>query len=129
MITPGRGYDNSRLAQLEAIVLDLQLRLTASRDARPFSNQRGIHRVVTIDAISRATPGTVKLVYWNGAAYAAALDASDVEITVECRGYMLQTGETVVADAAGFAQHLDDGTWEWLSGNCAARDWLLSGES
>ena len=131
MLTPGRGYSNSRLASLEEAVarLTARLPLPSGREAAGRHRRAGIHRGITVDAISHGAFGTVKLVYWDGTAYRSAKDGSGNDITVEAGGYSLNDTETIEADTAVWVHHLDDNTWEVFSGNCAVRDWTLADEA
>lgn len=95
---------------------------------RPWALRVAIHRAITVDPITRDTPGTVKLVYYNGADYTSADSGGGTDVTVECGGFALNTGESIAADTAGFIIHMLDNTWEWFGGNCAVRDWELADE-
>lgn len=130
MLTPGRGWDNSRLSDAEvrgdrlARVKDAR----HSRDAQPFSRRHGFHRGITVDEIAHGSFGTVKLVYWNGTGYTAAKDADDADVTVEAGWYLGNADSPVPANTAVKVQHYDDNTWEIDNGWCAERDWELEEE-
>jgi hypothetical protein len=125
MLSPYRGSDESRQR-------DLEQQRAAEREQRVLPDFRSaaaavprfaIHRAIALDEITRGTFGTVKIAYWNGSAYV------DSGQTVECGGYLLNSGQTILVDQAIFIVHLPDNTWEVLNGNCSIRDWLLDGES
>lgn len=129
-LTPGRGFDNSRLADTEARADRLQPNLSPrhSRDAQPPPRRNGRHRGITVDEIAHGSFGTVKLVYWNGTGYTVAKDADVEDITIEAGWYLGNTTDPIPADTAVTVQFYYDNTWEIDNGWCAARDWDLQEE-
>lgn len=125
MLQPGRGKDHSRLRNLERAQSLQNNRLIPpdSRPAAPLIPRYGIWRAICTSPITRASAGQVQLVYFNGTAYVSV--EGDPKV---CRGFMLNTDETIAAEQALWVVHLPDNTWEVFSGNCKVRDWLLSGE-
>lgn len=120
MLTPGRGYDNSRLADTEVRGNRLLRVKDArhSRDAAPFILRRGKHRGITQTAVTRNTAGTVRLFYWNGTRWAWT------DVTVYARAALLNTADTIAASTAVYVELFADGQWEATNANCDVADWL-----
>ena len=88
----------------------------------------GRWRGITIDSITRGTPGTVKLVRKVAGVYESYKDVDSADLTIEADSYLSNSGDTIAADTAVFVEFFPDGTWEVVNAHCEVRDWTLDDE-
>ena len=125
---PGQGYTTSRVRDAERqLAASDRSEVQQGRLARPVARRAGIHRAITVDIITHATAGTVKLFYWDGTKYRQSRNPSDgTEVTVEAWCCILNEADTIDANTVCIVQHIDDNTWEIISAYCDARDWVFT---
>lgn len=118
MLTPGRGYSASRLWTTEEGVRrhDASKDARHSRDAKPFSQQRGRHRGKTMAALAKGETVEVAIWYHDGTEY---ID-SQKRVTARC--WFLNEADTIAADTKVFVERMPDLSWEITQAWCEVDD-------
>ncbi len=129
MLVPGRGYENSRLADAE-IRGDRMLRTKearASQEPKAFRPRRGEFLGITSTSVTRAG-GTVQLIFKSGNKYRYCRDADNEIQTVQASACMLNTADSIESDTVVEVKFFGDNHWEIVNAWCEARDWKLEDE-
>lgn len=119
MLVPGRGYDNSRLADTE-MRGERTLRVKAEKRREPTWKllRQGEHRAVCTQSIAHGSTGRARLFYFNGERYVWTSKY------VTCRCFWLNSDESIAVDFVGMVKFFADNVWEWTLTQCEEADWL-----